>query len=48
LDEQGNKLALKPYPMFESGQGKKSVQIVARNISMLEKALGKKKRSKRA
>jgi hypothetical protein len=25
LDEQGNKLTLKPYPMFESSQGKKNV-----------------------
>jgi hypothetical protein len=36
LDEEGNKLVLKPYPMFEFGQGKKNVQVATRNISMLE------------
>jgi hypothetical protein len=27
LDEQGNKLVLKPYPMFEYGQGKKNCRL---------------------
>ncbi len=48
FNEQGNNLALKPHPMFEFGQGKKSVQVVAGNILMLEEALGKKKGSKTA
>jgi len=33
--------------MFEFKQGKKKVQVVAINISMLKEALGKKKRFKR-
>jgi hypothetical protein len=47
LDENGNKLVLKPYPMFKSKKGKKSVQVATRNIYVLEKTLGKNKTSKK-
>jgi hypothetical protein len=36
LDEEGNKLMLKLYFMFEFGKGKKIVQVVTINIYMLE------------
>jgi hypothetical protein len=48
LDENGNKLVFKPYPMFKPNQGKKKgVQLATKNIYVLEKTLGKKKTSKK-
>jgi len=39
LDEKSSKLVLKPYPMFEFGQGKNNVQFVFGNIFVFEKKL---------
>jgi hypothetical protein len=47
LDENGNKLVLKPYLTFKSNKGKKKVQVATRNICVLEKTHGKNKTSKK-
>jgi hypothetical protein len=39
LDEKSSKLVPEPYPMFEFGQGKNSVQVVVGNIFVFEKEL---------
>ncbi len=43
LDEQGNKLVLKPYITFEFGQGKKKCRLQLKIFQCLNKLLGRRK-----